>query len=139
MMETTDIGVVTRNDENLSAKLFLGEELLPDVDLVIVRVEIGYEKYEAKGENYFDALALVRQQLEKLELSIKCYGALKNVFPSPMIQSMGEGRKAYRLTMGKQALAEDLVDIFDCPDGNDCDFSTVEDQEEFYMKWISSL
>ncbi|MEH7304129.1 hypothetical protein [Neobacillus drentensis] len=51
-----------------------------------------------------------------MNLQIICNGAALNVYPSPMALSMGSGRLAYKLNFGKQAISEDLVDIFDCDD-----------------------
>ena len=55
-----------------------------------------------------------------------------------MILSMGTGELAYRLSIGKPALNEDLVNIFDEPLGNDIP-STVEEQKEYYKAWLMSL
>jgi hypothetical protein len=50
---------------------------------------------------------------------------------------MGDGRKAYKLSLGKQGRMADLVDIFAV--GPDIELASVEDQEEFFQQWIASL
>ena len=66
-----------------------------------------------------------------------CNGASLDVFPSGMARSMGGGLRAYRLTLGKQALREDLVDIFELDDV----FvpSSVESQDAHFDVWLGSL
>lgn len=63
--------------------------------------------------NYFDALSKLRQQLEEMDTLLECYGACLNVYPSQMSASMGVGDMAYKMTMGKYARSEDIVNIFD--------------------------
>jgi len=58
-------------------------------------------------------------------------------YPSPMIEAMGYGEKAYRLTNGKPALTEDLVCIFDV--GSDVTPSTVDQQQNYYETWLETL
>lgn len=92
---------------------------------------------EATSEDCFDAFCSVRRGLEPLDLLPACYGAHLHAFPSGMSRSMGGGRKLYRLTLGKQALAKDLVQLFDA--GEDVVPSTVENQRRFFDEWIGSL
>ena len=53
-----------------------------------------------------------------------------------MSRSIGGGKKLYRLTLGKQALLNDLVQLFDT--GDDVIPSTVEDQRQFFDEWVGS-
>ncbi|MDO5073253.1 MAG: hypothetical protein Q4D63_02520 [Neisseria animaloris] len=71
------------------------------------------------------------------DILIFCKGYKINVYPSPMMRQMGHGIKAYELQLGKQALFENLVDIFDFEEEN-LTISNTE-QREFYNKWISSF
>jgi hypothetical protein len=66
-----------------------------------------------------------------------CNGAAKNVFPSSMQFSMGNTRKAYKLSYGKQAKLEDMVDIFEFEEG--LEFVSVDEQLQFYNQWINSV
>lgn len=83
------------------------------------------------------ALAAVRLESEKEGLLPECYGAGLNVYPSRMSRSMGAGMKAYRMTMGKQALTENLVSIFIT--GPDVQPAKVADQEAYFSTWLKSL
>jgi hypothetical protein len=91
----------------------------------------------ADARDFFDALSEIRIQLEPEQLIPFCYGASLNVFPSGMSRSMGSGLKAYRLTMGHQALAKDLVFIFDA--GPDIIPASVVRQKKYFDDWIKSL
>jgi hypothetical protein len=91
---------------------------------------------EALASDYFKAFSIVRQELEKEGLQPLCYGASLNVWPSGMGRDMGAGLTAYRLTMGKHARREDLVDIFEY--GPDVVPATVAQQKEFWEAWLKS-
>lgn len=105
----------------------------------VCRITFRYRGHsiEASAEDFFDALCQIRLQLEREHLIPFCYGASLNVFPSGMSRSMGAGLRAYRLTIGRQALTKDLVSIFDS--GPDVIPASVAKQEEYFNDWIESL
>ena len=134
--------------ESLSVKLLLGNGTHVELALDLYEIEDDFRialrcesmsggEVSGDGESLFDALCALRIKLEAEGRLIQCAGACCNVYPSPMSRSMGDGRKAYRLTLGKQAMTADLVDIFDPEEG--CTLCTVEKQEEFYKLWVKSL
>jgi hypothetical protein len=86
--------------------------------------------------DFFEALVSIRRQLQADGLAPYCYGASLNVFPSGMARDMGQGLKAYKLTLGKHAKSADLVDIFD--EGTDVAPADVDAQEKFYRDWLGS-
>jgi hypothetical protein len=86
--------------------------------------------------DFFEALVSIRRQLQADGLAPYCYGASLNVFPSGMARDMGQGLKAYKLTLGKHAKSVDLVDIFD--EGTDIAPADVDAQEQFYRDWLGS-
>ena len=90
----------------------------------------------AEAADFFDALVSIRRQLQPEGLMPYCYGASLNVFPSGMARDMGQGLRAYKLTMGKHARTTDLVDIFD--EGTDVVPVDVDAQEQFYRDWLES-
>ena len=94
-------------------------------------------RIEASADDYFEALCIIRSRLEEDGLIPFCYGASLNVYPSAMSRQMSGGTSAYRLTLGKQALNEDLVPIF--AEGSDVIPSTLSNQREFFEKWLQSL
>jgi ribA/ribD-fused uncharacterized protein len=104
-------------------------------------VRIEFKKYSVitahESRTYFQALLRLRHQLEKQSLQILCNGAAETVYPSDMQLSMGTGRMANRLLIGKQTQKDDVVDVF----GYDStlEFVTIEKQKVFYKKWIKSV
>jgi hypothetical protein len=86
--------------------------------------------------DFFEALVSIRRQLQADGLAPYCYGASLNVFPSGMARDMGQGLKAYKLTLGKHAKSADLVDIFD--EGTGVAPADVDAQEQFYRDWLGS-
>lgn len=92
---------------------------------------------EAKASDYFKAFCYVRLQLEQERLIPFCYGASRNVFPSGMCRDMGRGLKAYRMTFGKHATMEDLVNIFD--EAADVVPAYVAEQKKYFEDWRKSL
>lgn len=96
------------------------------------RVFVGSSKI-----GFFRALQKMRVELEHRGILLDCFGASENVYPSPMQESMGPALKAYRTQPGKQALLQDIVDIFDT-DGS-VKSSTVEEQNLFHETWLRSL
>ncbi len=92
---------------------------------------------EKISSDYFDALCLVRSELETDGLIPFCYGASLNVYPSGMCRDMGSGMLAYRLTLGKHTSRSDLVKIFD--EGPDVIPASVELQRRNYASWLQSI
>jgi hypothetical protein len=91
----------------------------------------------AEAHDYFEALSIVRLELEKEGLIPFCYGASLNVFPSRMARQMGRGKAAYKMEMGKPAPRESLVRIFE--HGPDVIPSPVARQKEYFNDWLASL
>ncbi|MCM3006317.1 hypothetical protein [Priestia koreensis] len=118
-------------------QLEIYEEAPGDEDFVLLKMNLGEQVLSFKSENCFGALEQLRQYLEEKHIQILCNGAALNVYPSPMILSMGTGRLAYRLMNGKQAKAEEIVDIFDCDDNYN--FVRIAEQRNFYKDWLNSL
>jgi len=50
---------------------------------------------------------------------------------------MSSGLLAYELTLGRQALRENLVNIFDFEDNNLT--NDYEHQKQFFQKWMESI
>ncbi len=104
---------------------------------VLIQVTINHETFRGQEENFFSALQVLRAELEKKNLQIRCNGSAENVYPSPMQLSMGSGRLAYKLFSGHQAKTIDIVDIFDYDDK--LRFVSTEEQTRFYNKWRMTL
>jgi len=91
---------------------------------------------EAEATDFFEALCLIRLQLEPEGLIPFCYGASLNVYPSGMARDMGARLKAYRLTKGAHARRTDLVEIF--ATGPDVIPSSVDAQKAFWSEWLAT-
>lgn len=104
-----------------------------------VTIELCYDNvlYQSEDVSFFEALVQIREKLEQNGILVACNGALKNVYPSPMMLRMGTGRTAYVLHLGHHAKMSDVVDIFDSNIlGEWC---SVNKQQAYYQEWLSSL
>lgn len=122
-----------KNDIDKYAKIELVEND-EDVNIIFIHDELSTN---ISAENYFDALISLRKELEKRSIKLLCKGCAKNVYPSSMILNMGNGERAYVLTMGKQARTSDLVNIFDPCDIQE--YGSIIEQETFFKEWLNSL
>jgi hypothetical protein len=111
--------------------------LLDGGDDCRLRCEYRGEKIESLAADFFQALCDIRVRLADDRLIPFCYGASVNVFPSGMARSMGQGLKAYKLTIGRQAKMSDLVEIFS--EGPDIIPAYVEPQAQFFQDWLAAL
>jgi hypothetical protein len=93
------------------------------------------QRFEAR--DLFDAIMLLRLELERRGEQLLCCGARIDVFPSGMSRSMSGGRKAYVLRLGYPGRRSDLVDIFD--EATAGAVGTVAQQKEFCLRWRDSL
>ncbi|WP_461509467.1 hypothetical protein [Rhodopirellula baltica] len=108
-----------------------------DSDDSLIELSFDGNTFTGTGDDFFDAFCQIREQLEPLGLLPQCCAAHRRAFPSGMSRSMGGGVKLYRLTLGKQALMDDLIHMFDT--GDDIEPVSVADQRAFFGKWIGSL
>ena len=135
--ERKPVEVVSADGRVSKAEFTLWEISPTNENMVRLVLSTGDKVFTADADSYFDALILIRHDLEEIGLRPKCVGASLNVYPSGMSRSMGTGDKAYRLTLGLQAKMRDLVDIFDVDPMRDP--VSVADQEKFYDEWLNSL
>lgn len=132
------VPVLLPSGESLAGELRIWEQAPESPDAVLLELWFDERRLRATAEEgFFEALSSIRKELESEGIRLGCYGCSRNVFPSPMIRSMGYGEKAYRLKMGRPARLEDLVSIFDS--GQDVDPATLAEQEKYYRDWINSL
>ena len=102
----------------------------------IIRLTCAATVADGEGDDLFDALCRVREQLEQRSLRPRCYGASLNVFRSGMCRDMSDGAVAYKLRLGHHTRSEDMIGISD--DGPDVEPATVQMQEEFWRAWLNS-
>lgn len=127
-MDCVEIVVINSGRREL-AKLFCDSKKLT---IKFVMVD-GYSKTYS-GVDFYECFGHVRE--EHPDVVFLCKGAKINVHPSSMSSQMSLGVKAYELTMGKYALRDDLVNIFDYEEENLTNDPNV--QREFYMRWVAS-
>lgn len=131
-MKTHRIHLIGGGDEE-SAE-FIENELEDNCSLIC---RYRGKEIEGHADDFFDALCEVRLKLEIEGLIPFCYGASLNVYPSAMSRQMSLGKTAYRMTLGKQALRSDLVQLF--AEGPDVIPAPVAQQREFFQSWVQSL
>jgi hypothetical protein len=100
-------------------------------------LQSGSESLSVEAPDFFEALCLIRVQLEPGGLRPVCYGSSTNVWPSGMARDMGRGLKAYRTRIGERASLRDLVRTFDT--GPDVEPVSVEEQKTYHNQWLRSL
>ncbi|HUE69803.1 MAG TPA: hypothetical protein VMP01_02845 [Pirellulaceae bacterium] len=105
-----------------------------DKEHCCIAFEFRGRSIHAEADDYFEALCQIRLLLEKERLIPFCYGASLNVYPSGMARDMGLGLKAYRLTIGRDARTDDLVEIL--TEGPDVIPAFVSRQRDFFDEWI---
>jgi hypothetical protein len=137
-MDSRTVPIVSSDGRHIPGEFRIWDESPGNADEVLLELHFAGRVLTAHSDSgFFDALCEIRRALEADGFRPVCYGADRVVYPSPMIRSMGNGEKAYRLTTGRQAKKEDLVSIFE----SDLQIVpvSVEEQEDFYEKWIESL
>ena len=77
---------------------------------VVTIASAGFGTAEARADDAFEALCLIREELEPFGWSIGVAGAQADVWPSGMARDQGGGLRAYRLTREQ---VRDLVDTFE--------------------------
>lgn len=76
---------------------------------VVAITSAEFDRVERRADDAFEALCLVRAELEPRGWRIGVAGALANVWPSGMARDQGGGQRAYRLSIRG---AEELVHTF---------------------------
>lgn len=113
----------------VKAKLLYGTEP-PSITL-----DVNDSEYSCRAGDLFSCFIKLRSMLPNAEFL--CKGAKVRVHPSRASSQMSAGLMAYELTLGKQALRENLINIFDY-DAHDLTNDPLA-QNEFFERWIKSL
>jgi hypothetical protein len=133
-----DIMVVFADGSRELAKLTADEVCVDSKEIHRISLQQGGKSQTAESDiDFFEALKLLRLELEKSGILVACLGASENVYPSGMQRSMGPAILAYRMSLGSPALQKDIVNIFDADET--VILSTVEQQERFHRRWFESL
>jgi len=122
----------------VTIKINAGEEELDIFYLLSppsLETNIGGQRHTIKGTNLFECFATLRADYP--DTRFLCKGSKVNVCPSRMSSQMSGGLLAYEVTLGKQALQSNLVNIFDYESENLT--NDYQEQHQFYKSWINSL
>lgn len=125
------------SNEKFTATVTLYDEDPCNCDNIKMVVTFKGQEYNFCEENYFKALLMFREYLQKESLQLLCNGAMKEVYPSPMQMSMGCCRIGYIQEMGKQASNDNIVDLFEFEPS--LTPSTIKEQLEYHNLWLSSF
>ena len=115
--------------------LLVKAKLSYDVESSCIDLAVNGAVYSCCAENLFSSFIKLRAMLPNIEFF--CKGAKVNVHPSRASSQMSSGLLAYELTLGKQALRENLVNIFDYDAEGVTNDPLV--QREFFERWMKSL
>lgn len=125
------------SNEKFTATVTLYDEDPCNCDNIKMVVTFKGQEYNFCEENYFKALLMFREYLQKESLQLLCNGAMKEVYPSPMQMSMGCCRIGYIQEMGRQASNDNIVDLFEFEPS--LTPSTIKEQLEYHNLWLSSF
>lgn len=130
-----EIELVHQSQEPCVGKFLLssGED---DPRRCVLTLECPMGKFQASDWNYFDALCLIREELEPTGWRPRCFGACENVYPSNMCRDMGRGMVAYQNEIGRAAEQEHLVETF--ATSSEIEPASVDEQRAFFQLWRSS-
>ncbi|MBJ7609333.1 MAG: hypothetical protein JF887_07860 [Candidatus Dormibacteraeota bacterium] len=96
----------------------------------------GREPVSADSSDYFEAMQLLRLQLEAIGLRLCCAGARRDTWASGVQRDMGQGLNCYILTLPRSARRPDQIGIFE-PAA--CELiGTVTEQRAYFDTWLAS-
>lgn len=108
----------------------------PHVRYSLVAALPDRDPIEVEAGDFFQALRLVRTELEVDGIYLGCAGARRDVWASGMQRDMGMGLRAYVLTIPRTPARPQEVDIF-ASAPRDL-LGTVAEQEQFFRAWLES-
>jgi hypothetical protein len=105
-----EITVVLADGSRVPAKVTADEIYVGGKEIYRTSLEQGAEVRTAESrEDFFEALKLLRRELERTGALLHCFGASENVYPSGMQKSMGPAVLAYKMRIGSPALRQDML------------------------------
>lgn len=120
--------------ENSESKFIIYADEYECSDNIVLSLELDDEHICESGEYYFETFKKFKDELLKKGYGLKCCGSMKNAIQSTMA---GYSDKIYLVTLGKPALKENLVSMFDFADISE--FYMSDEQDEFFEIWNKSL
>ncbi len=114
-----------------------GEFLVYDTNR-LCRLDLSFDDrlISKTARDLFEALILIRHELDAVGLKVVCYGACQDVHPSGRSRSQSRGVKASRRVMGQKPTEETLNILATGPDVIPV---TVREQDNYYDEWVLSV
>lgn len=109
-----------------------------EADGYTLRIHLGeLGDVTSSAGDLFECLAQVRRQVDPKGLRLLVNGARRDTWASGMSRSMGGGREAYVLQLGRPSQMEHLVNIFD--PAPESEIASVDQQQAFMREWMESI
>jgi len=135
--ERRSVELIADDGSILSGEFLIRDEVAGQPDRVELTLAWAGRAVTAMADDCFDAMILIRHELDVIGLSPLCWGASLQVYPSDSSRGQGVGDTAYKLKLGQFVRAADRVNIFDSGPGLVA--ATVAEQEDFSRAWFDSL
>ena len=135
--ERRPVDLIAPDGSITPGEFLIRDEATGNPDQVEVVLILPDQAFQAVADDCFEALILIRLELEAVGLLLRCWGASLNVYPSVMSRSMRIGDTAYKLALGCFARSADRVNIFESGPGLVA--ATIAEQEDFSRAWFDSL
>jgi hypothetical protein len=101
-----------RRGAAVDGRLSLLEETVDSGEVQFVLVcDAEGQRFRGEGSDVTAALDALRSRLEAADLLIQVAGAERDVVVSPMSRQMGQGRRGYRVQIGRPADRDAMVDV----------------------------
>jgi len=108
----------------------------PDRGFRLTATMAGRDQIAVEAGDAFSALLQLRRLLEDAGVLIRCAGARRDVWASGMQRDMGEGLRAYVLSLPRRAERPPSVDILEPTPAELA--ASVAEQEQFVKQWQQS-
>jgi len=101
-------------------------------DNIVIIANVDGNEIIVSNESYLAAFQGFRDEILRLGYGLKCNGSRLNVIQSGM---MGSSDKVYLVEIGKQALTENIVHIWDYAEIDT--FPNTQEQEKYSKNWFA--
>jgi hypothetical protein len=137
MSETHDLLAVGPGEDEIACRLVVGPvEHDPRDRWRLTATMPDRPEVTAVGDDMFSTLQELRRELERDGVLIRCAGARRDVWASGMQRNMGDGRKAYILSLPRTASRPPSVGVFEPIAAAQA--ATVAEQEAFFRQWLNA-
>lgn len=119
---------------NIQRKIEITADEAETTENIVLQCQIDSQEIMVSDYHYFPAYQKLRDKLIKFGYGLLCNGSKLNAVQSGM---MGANEKVYLVSLGKQALPNDIVSLWAYADINN--FPNTQEQTAFFTKWCASL